>query len=331
MQTSLNTPAVCGPIAGPGAWTRDTLKKEDWLLKIPPECITELARALREVQDDSLPVHEIDTVKLHLPACVEFMMDVRRVLETGTLFAVVDRLPFEEWSKAEMTRAYWMLASLLSRPVQQTFAGTMLFDVRDLGLAKQMLPGSGIRSTVTNLDLNFHNDNCFNTLIPTFIGLLCLRTAKSGGISKAISFQTVHNLMREQHPEALERLYQPVWWDRHREFAPGASPVVANPVFESRDGIPLARFSIYNITGGYKILNEELDAELRDALKAMLSFIEQPQLQCQMSFEPGQIQFLNNRAIGHARTDFIDHPEPDQKRHLVRLWMRDSGQVGYEG
>ena len=47
--------------------------------------------------------------------------------------------------------------------------------------------------------------------------------------------------------------------------------------------------------------------------------------------QPGQIQYVNNREIGHSRTAFTDHAEPEFRRYLVRLWMRDAGHRGYRG
>ena len=35
----------------------------------------------------------------------------------------------------------------------------------------------------------------------------------------------------------------------------------------------------------------------------------------------GDIQILNNHAILHSRTEFEDWPEPERKRHLLRLLM----------
>jgi len=32
-----------------------------------------------------------------------------------------------------------------------------------------------------------------------------------------------------------------------------------------------------------------------------------------------------------SRTEFEDHPEPDRRRHLVRLWLRDHGRRAYTG
>ena len=48
-------------------------------------------------------------------------------------------------------------------------------------------------------------------------------------------------------------------------------------------------------------------------------------------FEPGQVQIVDNRRCGHRRTGFFDWPEPERRRHLVRLWLRGSGKPFYNG
>lgn len=317
--------------AAPPSWTADSLTEADWLMPIPDAVRAELDVALDALKDDARPVHEIDSGAFELPAATTFMRTVRQRLESGAMWAVLDRLDTARLSKHQVTQAYWLLSKLLSQPVQQTVGGTMLYDVRDVGLGTKMKPGSGIRATITNLDINFHNDNCFNDLMPDFVGLLCLRAAKAGGVSKAISFHTVHNLLQQEHPEELARLYEPVWWDRHKEFAPGDVPYAANPVFDGEPGHPRARFSIYNITGGYRMRDEAPDPLLASALKHMVATIGRADLQCRFTMKPGQIQFVNNRTIGHARSDFTDFDEPDERRHLVRLWLRDRGTVAYAG
>jgi len=74
-----------------------------------------------------------------------------------------------------------------------------------------------------------------------------------------------------------------------------------------------------------------MDNETTAALAAVQSVFEQPELHVELAFAPGQIQFVNNRATGHARTEFVDFPEPERKRHLVRLWLRDAGKRVYRG
>lgn len=331
-QTTLPDRALSVDAGSPGAWTRDTIRPEDWRVALPAPCLSELDEALAATRGHAGPVQAIDTRGLSLDACRDFARRLRRdYLDAGPLFAVVDRLPAERYSREELTRAYWLLSGLVSRPVEQTWQGTMLFDVLDTGVGGKMVPGSGIRATVTNLDLNFHNDNCFNTVMPDYVGLLCVRPARTGGVSKAISFHTLHEILRREDPELLERLYQPIWWDRHREFGPDELPYVANPVFETAHGRLLARFSNYNIRGGYRIRGEAPDPVLERALQRLVALFATPELQCRFSMQSGQIQYVNNRAIGHARSEFEDGDTPDQRRHLVRLWLRDGGRSRYAG
>src|SRR5215470_13202344 len=40
-----------------------------------------------------------------------------------------------------------------------------------------------------------------------------------------------------------------------------------------------------------------------------------------IEFKPGDIQLIHNHVILHDRTDYEDWPEPERKRHLLRLWL----------
>jgi hypothetical protein len=132
------------------------------------------------------------------------------------------------------------------------------------------------------------------------------------------------------HREELQRLYRPFWFDRQREYHPGEAPIFAAPVFEGSAELR-ARFSVHQIKGGYVLSGEPLDREGERALAAMLEIFDDDGLSVDFDLEPGQMQFVDNRALGHSRTAFEDHPAPDRKRHLVRLWMRDEGRRAYPG
>ncbi|HVH78772.1 MAG TPA: TauD/TfdA family dioxygenase, partial [Stellaceae bacterium] len=261
--------------------------------------------------------------------CHAAMGHVRRVLKEGVRFAVVDRLPVEELSKAEAEAVYWLLSSMVARPVAQKLDGTMIYDVHDTG--QQALPGSGIRPDKTNIEIRFHIDNAYNTTPPEIVGLLCLRTARLGGVSRVLSFHTVHNALLVRHKDLLPRLYQPFWFDRQREFFAGEPDTFFAPVFED-DGDELkARFSVHQINSGYAMKGAPVDNEGAAALAATLDIFEDPEVSIDFEFQPGEIQFVDNRTLGHSRTEFEDWPDPEHRRHLVRLWLRDHGRRAYTG
>ena len=43
-----------------------------------------------------------------------------------------------------------------------------------------------------------------------------------------------------------------------------------------------------------------------------------------IEFKKGDIQFLANHVTLHSRRGFEDWPELDRRRHLLRLWLRDT-------
>jgi len=314
----------------PRAWTRATIVPADWTVPLPDAAAHELLAVRDELRRAPVPTFLLDPRDFALDACRATMAEVRRVTWSGPMFAVLDRLPMDEVTREEAIALYWLLSSLLARPVAQKLNGQMFYDVMDTGA--KLKPGSGIRPTVTNVDLRFHNDNSYNETPPEFVCLLCLHPAMQGGISQVMSVATVHDALERQHPELIARLHRPFWYDRHAEHQPGEPTTFAAPLFErTADGTLKARLALSEIHAGYELRGERLDNETAAALAAVQSVFEQPELHVELGFEAGQIQYVNNRATGHARTEFSDFPEPERKRHLVRLWLRDAGRRGYRG
>jgi alpha-ketoglutarate-dependent taurine dioxygenase len=314
----------------PHAWTRETIAPADWTVALTDAARRELLAVRDELRRGPLPTFLLEPGDFALDACRAVMAEVRRVTQAGPMFAVLDRLPIDEVTRQEAIDLYWLLSSLLARPVAQKLNGQMFYDVMDTGA--KLKPGSGIRPTVTNVDLRFHNDNSYNETPPEFVCLLCLHPAMQGGISQVMSVATVHAALERQHPELMPRLYRPFWYDRHAEHPPGEPTTFAAPIFErGSDGTIQARLALSEIHAGYELRGERPDNETAAALAAVQSVFDQPALHVELGFEAGQIQYVNNRATGHARTEFTDFPEPGRKRHLVRLWLRDAGKRGYRG
>ncbi|HWB49184.1 MAG TPA: TauD/TfdA family dioxygenase [Stellaceae bacterium] len=315
-------------IDGASAWKRADIGDGDFRVRLDEACLDEIRRVVGEIRAHPLPAILRSPADFDMTNCHAAMAEVRRILRHGVRFAVVDRLPVEELSKSEAEAVYWLLASMVARPVAQKLDGTMIYDVHDTG--RQALPGSGIRPDKTNIEIRFHIDNAYNTTPPEIVGLLCLRTAKSGGVSRVLSFPTVHNMLLERHPELLPRLYRPFWFDRQKEFFPGEPETFSAPVFEAGEALR-ARFSHHQIRGGYALKGEPLDNEGAAAVAAILEIFEEPGVAIDFEFQPGEIQFVDNRTLGHSRTEFEDWPDPDRRRHLVRLWLRDHGRRAYTG
>src|SRR5207237_8136210 len=112
---------------------------------------------------------------------------------------VLDRVALARYSADEARAIYWLVGQVLGTPFPQNVQGTLLYDVRDTGQDVQY----GARFSVTNAESSFHTDNSFGSEVLDYVGLLCLRPARSGGLSQVVSGLSVHNALRARHPEAL--------------------------------------------------------------------------------------------------------------------------------
>lgn len=309
------------------SWIGKSLGEDDGSLVLDASCLLEIHEFARILEQNPVPTLALRPDDFEMPACRRLMEQARAVLEDGVGFVLIDRLPVAEIGREAATAVYWLLCSMISRPVAQKWDGAMIYDVRDTGRK----PGNGVRPDVTNVEQNFHTDNSYNLCPPDYVSLLCLQTAKEGGVSSIVSFASAHNAMRRQYPELLKRLYRPYWFDRQREHAPDDVRVLSHPLFEVENGRLLARLSRFQVLNGYKLAGEEIDPEGFDALEALESIMNQPGMSKEFYFERGQIQIVDNRRCGHRRTEFRDFPEPERKRHLVRLWLRERGRTFYNG
>jgi hypothetical protein len=64
-----------------------------------------------------------------------------------------------------------------------------------------------------------------------------------------------------------------------------------------------------------------LTGEQIEALDLFDVLANDPALHFQMELQTGDIQLVHNHTLLHDRTAFEDWPEPERKRHLLRLWL----------
>jgi alpha-ketoglutarate-dependent taurine dioxygenase len=256
------------------------------------------------------------------------MAQAHAQIYSGIGFAIIDRLPVDRLDTDVAKKLYWLLMSMVSRPVAQKWDGAIIYDVIDTG--KKALPGSGVRSSKTNGGQSYHTDNAFN-LPPDFVALFCLQTAQKGGVSGLVSLETVYNILLSEFSDVLPRLYEPFYFDRQMEHAPDDNQVSIKPVFESDGERLYACFSPRRVEHGFELQHEDMDAPTRAAIDALVKASERQGLGKTFQFERGQIQIVNNKRLGHRRTSFRDWPEPERRRHLVRIWLRESGRPFYLG
>ena len=311
----------------PLRWLAQDIDSDDWVVELTDRAREEIDQLAGYLQLNPLPILQRNISAFELPACRELMLRMRRTLDDGVGFAVLDRIPIDAYPEDSLLQIYWLLGQFIGRPVAQKWNGEMIYHVADTGAAYAY----GTRGSYTSVELNFHTDNAFARMPPDYVGLFCKNPAKSGGVSRFCSLYSVHQRMLENHPGALERLYQPVLYDRQKEHRDGDAPVCMAPYFAWRNGRLAARANASLIRKGYEVAGVTMDARLCEALEAIDEVCAASDLWFEASLQRGQIQYLNNREIGHYRSAFEDYPETERKRHLYRLWHRDHGDCSYDG
>ena len=308
-------------------WLAADIETGDWLVEITPQALTEIERLAVFFADNPLPVLHRRLDQFDLPACRALMTQMKSILDDGVGFAVLDRLPMEALPIDTLVEVYWVLGQCIGRPVAQKWNGQMIYDVCDTGADYAY----GTRGSHTSVELVFHTDNAFARMLPDYVGLMCRNPAKSGGVSRFCSLYSVHQRLLQQYPGQLERLYQPMLFDRQKEHRDGAPPVCLAPYFSWREGRLFARANSSLVRKGYEVAGETMDAALSDALDAIDQVCAADDLWYEAPLERGQIQYLNNHEIGHYRSAFEDFEEAERKRHLYRLWHREAGSPTYDG
>ena len=319
------------PVRQPGSdrlcWLAPEIGADDYLIEIPAAARAEIAALARYVEDNPLPVLYRRLEDFALPACRAMMAGLKRILDDGVGFAVLDRLPMDDFDIDTLVQVYWLLGQSIGRPVAQKWDGQMIYHVTDTGAAYEY----GTRGSYTSVELVFHTDNAFARMVPDYVGLLCHNPAKQGGVSRFCSLYSVHQRMLELYPEQLVRLYQPMLFDRQKEHREGDAPVCYAPYFSWRNNRLFARANSSLVRKGYQVAGESMDDALAAALDAIDEVCAAEDLWYEAPLERGQIQYLNNHEVGHYRSAFEDYDDPERKRHLYRLWHREAGSTAYDG
>ena len=303
-----------GPITGPSAWRGDELRRSDaWLQTFSQSELSELHRALSRVHARGLTLPEIGREDFPLPTLGPRLETLRRELLHGRGFVRLRGLPMERYALEDAAAIYWGIGAWFGRPRSQNARGHLLGHVRDVGYD---LADPNVRTYQTTKRQYYHTDSV------DLVALLCVRKAKSGGLSSLVSSVTAYNEMLARRPDLLPVLFEPFHVDRRGEVPPGMESWFAVPIFNWHAGLLTTIYVRRYIESAQRFPDvPRLTARQIEALDALDAILEDPHIHLQMAFEPGDIQLVHNHQILHDRTEFEDWPEPSRKRHLLRLWL----------
>ncbi len=298
------------PVGGPANWLGREISDDRWRIEIDARQVAELRAAVAALADVDLAA--ITAADVHVPALGPVLAGVVDELVDGRGFVLLRGMPVGAMSEPELERLFWCIGVHLGIPIPQNDAGDVLVHVRDEGLD---FSDPHVRAYQTNDVLGYHSDSS------DVVGLLCVRPAMEGGVSTIVSAAAVYNAAVAARPDLADVLESTWWWDRRKAdldvsfFQRRIFAVADDGRFASYYG----RSHIESAGRGPQV--PELDDRRIEALDLLDSLANDPRFALNMHFRPGDIQFLNNYKIWHARTSYVDYPEPARQRDLYRLWL----------
>lgn len=292
-------------------------RENEWLTQLSAAEIRELESAADALIASGKNIATITSADFPLPLLKPKLAALHKDLIHGRGFALFRGLPVENYSEEKAATIFYGLGTHIGNARSQNAKGHILGHVRDLGVSSN---DPNTRIYQTNERQTFHTDSA------DVVGLLCLKTAKSGGLSLLVSASAIFNEIQKTRPDLLELLLEPIATDRRGEVPAGMLPYLLIPVFSFYQNNLTVFYQRQYIDSAQRFADApRLTEKHVEALDLFDKLANSPELSFSMELKKGDLQFVYNHALLHDRTGFQDWQDAKQKRHLFRLWLSVPG------
>ncbi len=296
----------------PGLWRAAERGRESFCVDLEARHFDALEHALRGAQARADDAEAITRAGFDLGAIAADVARWRAEVMRGSGLLILRGLSPAHFSRDELGMIFFGLGTHFGTAMSQSVMGDRLGHVVDVG-GKDPKERAYRNST----ELDMHTDAC------DVVAMLCLQTAREGGVSGYVSALAIYNEILARAPAAMPILMRGFHYHRFGEEAPGEAPVTEDriPVFSFCDG----ELSVNYLRSYIEMAAAELDRPLTPDEVAALDLVDEialdPDFALRFLTQPGEAVWFNNLTILHNRTAFEDAADPARKRHLLRLWL----------
>ncbi len=280
---------------------------------------------------DQAELEEIDAALAHALALSDNVLQIGRAdfplaglrprlrkieeeLIHGRGVALLRGLPREKYSQAQMEMIYWGIGIQLGTPWPQNQYGHFLGDVTDQGKSEADPTSRG--NEIGAVAFPYHSDGS------DLVGLLCLQRASSGGTSTVANAVAIHNDLVREEPELAAALYESQPYDFRGGEKKGDRPWYTLPVFTNWNQQLFVRYIRPYILASQRHADApRIDPVAERAMQRVDAMTRDADYNVFMDLGPGDMQFVNNYHVLHARTAYRDDRASGRVRHLKRLWL----------
>lgn len=298
--------------AYPTGWGAEIANSPQLKFTLTATFLEDVDRCLATARDAGRKMDEIDRSDFSSPAIDGAMEQLLKELRAGTGLVIMQGLDAERYSPADLEIILFGLGMHLGNAVSQSSYGDLLghVAVRDKTSA---------RGYTSDRQLELHTDSA------EIICLLCVREAISGGESVFANSLRIRDIISQERPDLLRVLEQGYPYHRRGEEASGAEPITPYdiPVFSQKDGLTSCRYVREIIEVAYRDLGKELTGIEKEALDFLDEVATRDDVSFKYPLRQGEIAWMNNYQVLHARTAFQNHEDLSHGRLLYRLWLQD--------
>jgi hypothetical protein len=306
-------PADVVPLEPACEWRRTDLA-DRYVFHLTDEHVAELDAALVHAEAHTDDVLDITREHFPLPTLAAPLASLTDELINGKGVVLIRGLPVDRYSKPRASAIYWGVGMHLGRPWPQNAKGHLLGDVTDQNRAVDDPSARG--NEIGGIAFPFHSDGS------DLVGLFCLDAGAGGGASLVANVVSIHNELARTEPELAAELYAPFAYDFRNEQAPGAKGWYTMPVFTRRGDRLFCRYIRPYIEAARRHEDAPRPSEAaRQAMNRVDAMCADPEFHVGMMLEPGDMQFVNNYHVLHARDAYEDDRARGRIRHLKRLWL----------
>jgi Taurine catabolism dioxygenase TauD, TfdA family len=301
-------------VAGPSAWrTADFPDDRVYARHFRAAELDEIDTALSSLLRRGGAPADVRQQDFPLPTLGPRFQEIQTELEDGRGFVVLRGLPVHSYELEHIKLMFMGLVAHLGTTTPDDIHGRVLHSVMDRGVSNESLHTRGYQ---TRAGLTMHGDH------GDVVCLLCIRPARSGGVSQIVSSMAIYNEILRTHPEYLDVLYRGFHHNIRGCGPPGKWENVTRhrvPVFSYYKGRLSMRYNFKAIRTAELLPGVEPLSEIeRRAIDLVGEIALRPDFRVEMNLQPGDIQLLNNHTILHRRTAFEDDPDPLARRLLLR-------------
>ncbi|KAG9257812.1 uncharacterized protein F5Z01DRAFT_302356 [Emericellopsis atlantica] len=304
--------AVDSPLAWEGA---QFANEEEYVLRMNEADVEEANNALRCFKELGRQGYEVSRDNFPLPNLGKRLEALRLEVHQGRGFGVVRGLNPKEYSVEDLSMLQLGLQCYIAnRHGRQDRKGNMMVHI----VADDSSAAAAGHHRHSTNPITFHNEEAGD-----IVSWMTRSTAASGGRCIIASCYTVYNVLAKDRPDLLRVLAGADW--------PFALPQFqCRPILFHHEGRLMMNFGRTPLIGNETHPRCESLPSLSERQLEALDAVEKIARATELAIttRPGDLHFINNLAVLHRRQGFVDGAAAAEKRHLVRMRLRDD-QLGW--